>query len=169
MDILVVGNIGIAGTVNIAARYKEEILKKYPVTIINEIAKLEGTLGNFDIEEVINRMGLIYYPILECGLYGALWSLWEDREKGFTIRLENVPIKQETIEICELFDINPYGLLSGNSYLVIAENGEKVRESFSSAGYIAELIGQITEVKDKLVLYENKQLYLTKPKRDEMI
>ena len=32
---------------------------------------------------------------------------------GLEIDLKKIPIRQETIEICEFFDLNPYKLLSG--------------------------------------------------------
>ena len=42
---------------------------------------------------------------------------------GLEIDLKKIPIRQETIEICEFFDLNPYKLLSGGSLLLAAADG----------------------------------------------
>ena len=52
---------------------------------------------------------------LVCGRWRRLLT-W-----GFLLIFEKIPVRQETIEICESFDLNPYKLLSGGSILVGTE------------------------------------------------
>lgn len=54
------------------------------------------------------------------GIFGALWDMAEASGIGLDIDLKKLPIRQDTIEISEFFDINPYKLLSGGSLIIIA-------------------------------------------------
>ena len=40
----------------------------------------------------------------------------EASQVGLEMDFTKVPIRQETIEICEIFDVNPYKLQSGNYF-----------------------------------------------------
>ena len=42
------------------------------------------------------------------GIFGALWDMAEASGIGLDIDLKKLPIRQDTIEISEFFDINPY-------------------------------------------------------------
>ena len=48
----------------------------------------------------------------EGGFLSALWKMAEASQVGLEMDFSKVPIRQETIEICEIFDINPYKLNS---------------------------------------------------------
>ena len=49
---------------------------------------------------------------------------------------------QETIEICELFDLNPYRLSSGECLLMAVENGGDAVKLLSEAGIPSAVIGK---------------------------
>lgn len=53
----------------------------------------------------------------------SLWNMLEAYGLGCTIELRAIPILQETVEVCEVFDINPYRLSSGGCLLMAADNG----------------------------------------------
>ena len=48
------------------------------------------------------------YLMGEGGFLSALWKMAEASGAGLSADLRSVPIRQETIEICEIFDVNPY-------------------------------------------------------------
>ena len=91
------------------------------------------------------------YGISKCwpvGKGGALKALWDfcaseglDLETGkkrndgvgCTFRYDRIPIRQFTMEICELFDLFPYRLWSENCWLVAAEKGTQLVDDFRSA------------------------------------
>ena len=45
---------------------------------------------------------------------------------GLEIDLRAVPIRQETVEICEFFGVNPYQIMSSGSMMIAAEDGQAV-------------------------------------------
>lgn len=58
----------------------------------------------------------------------------------FEIDLKKIPVRQETIEICEFFGLNPYELISGGSMLMAAEDGNQLVHELEKAGIPAAVI-----------------------------
>lgn len=58
------------------------------------------------------------HDVTEGGIFGALWEMAEASGVGLDIDLKKIPIRQETIEICEVYDINPYLLISSGAMLI---------------------------------------------------
>ena len=63
------------------------------------------------------------HDVTEGGIFGALWEIAEASGVGLEIDLKKIPLKQETVEICEFFGINPYELISSGSMLMATEDG----------------------------------------------
>ena len=49
----------------------------------------------------------------EGGIFAALWNMAEACNAGFTVDMKKLPILQETIEVCEALELNPYEIASG--------------------------------------------------------
>ena len=54
----------------------------------------------------------ILYQIGEGGVFAALWDLLEPLELGMEIRMDQILICQETVEISEFYRVNPYLMTS---------------------------------------------------------
>ena len=67
-------------------------------------------------EDVYKRQAM--HDVTEGGIYGALWELAEASGVGLEIDLKAIPIRQETVEVCEQFHLNPYQLISSGSRCV---------------------------------------------------
>ncbi|MBO1722878.1 hypothetical protein HJV72_19570, partial [Extibacter sp. GGCC_0201] len=58
-----------------------------------------------------------------------LWDYFDEFGLGFEMELRKLPLLQETVEVCEVFDVNPYRLQSeGCALLTAANGGALVRE-----------------------------------------
>ena len=77
-------------------------------------------------------------------------GVWMD--KGFEVQHVDIPIRQETIEICEFFNINPYLLDATGCLFVVVEDGEKLVEYLTEQEMEAAVIGVVTEKKEKLIV-----------------
>lgn len=86
------------------------------------------------------------------GVYGALWQMGVWMDKGFEVQHVDIPIRQETIEICEFFNINPYLLDATGCLFVVVEDGEKLVEHLAEQEMEAAVIGVVTEKKEKLIV-----------------
>ncbi len=51
-----------------------------------------------------------FYSLGEGGVLAGLWKMAEASEIGLFADLRKIPVRQETIEICERFNLNPYKL-----------------------------------------------------------
>lgn len=104
------------------------------------------------------------------GVYGALWQLGVKLGKGMCINHYDIPIRQETIEFCEIFDINPYMLEGTGSLLIVAKDGTEVVKSLQEEGIVACIIGTITDTKDRYVSLEDsvEKRFLAPVKGDEI-
>lgn len=82
------------------------------------------------------------WPVTKGGVLKALWDFCasegldpETGKKrgdgvGCTFRYDRIPIRQFTMEICELFDLFPYRLWSENCWLLAADRGTQLVEDF---------------------------------------
>ncbi len=61
--------------------------------------------------------------ISRSGVFAALWELSEKLQCGFYADLKKIPIRQECIEICEYFDLNPYHLYGQGAILALVPSG----------------------------------------------
>ena len=107
----------------------------------------------------------------QCGDGGVLCGLWElaEAEKtGFEIDFSKLALKQETVEICEFFQLNPYLLTSAGSYLVLTEHGEETLEILKNAGVPAVRIGFVKEQNARTLVNGEETRYLDRPAPDEL-
>lgn len=126
--------------------------------------------GIFKAEGRIN--GDVYIrEITEGGLFAALWAACADLEKelqpnkslGCRTYLEKIPVDQHILEILEYYKENPYEVSSRDSYLLIPVSSCDGAEYMDSEA-LAE-IGEITGGKDRVVIYKERQRFLTPPAR----
>ena len=82
---------------------------------------------------------------------------------GLNIDLRAIPVRQETIEFCEIMGINPYEAASAGCMLVITPQSEKILEAFSAADIPAAVIGSLTADNDKKIINGDEVRYLDKP------
>ena len=96
------------------------------------------------------------------------WELAQRAGVGLEIDLKKIPVKQETIEICEFFELNPYELLSGGCLIMVTESGQILEDALKREGIPAAVIGRTTDGNGRLIYNEDEKRYLDRPKMDQM-
>ena len=91
----------------------------------------------------------------------------EASEVGLEADFRKVPIRQETIEVCEIFDLNPYKLQANGAVLIGIRGGEALVQRLRNEGFMAEVIGQTNSGNDRLLyslslihIFQNILLFL---------
>ena len=107
------------------------------------------------------------YRMGEGGFLAALWKMAEASGVGLSADLRSVPIRQETIEICEILDVNPYKLLSGGSILMGIHGGDAFVQQLRREGIMAAVIGQTDSGNNRLLYSGGNARYLERPAEDE--
>ena len=59
--------------------------------------------------------------------------------------MKKIPIKQETVEICEVFGLNPYELISGGALLMVTPDGGALVGKFHEAGIPEKILADYEE------------------------
>lgn len=168
-DIVVTKWIGLEGTSILAHAKETELLNKYPVGLVEEAKNFEQFLSVIPEAATAVRSGVsAMHDVTEGGIFGALWELAEGAGVGLEIDLKKIPVKQETIEICEFFGINPYELISGGSMLMVTDNGYDLVRALEQEGIAAVVVGKTTDNNDRVVINEEERRFLEPAKSDEL-
>lgn len=169
MDILVTKWIGIEGTSILAKEHEEELLGRFSAPFIQKAKDLDVYLSVLSEAAVAVRSGVsAMHDVTEGGIFGALWEMAEASGVGLEIDIKKIPIRQETVEICEFFSINPYQLISSGCMLMAASDGNLLVRELEKAGIPAAIIGKATAGNDRVLQNGDEQRFLEPPKTDEL-
>ena len=169
MDIVATKWIGLEGTA-ILAREKEEALRtRYAQPFIDN-AKVFGQMMSIIPEAAVavKSGASAMHDVSEGGIFGALWELAESAGVGLEIDLKKIPIRQETVEVCEFFDVNPYKMLSGGCLLIATEDGNGLVMELEKADIPAVIIGKATDSNDRVLINEDERRFLETTQTDEL-
>lgn len=168
-DVVMTKWAGLEGTAIIAAHKEEELKKHYNNEFIEKAKILNQYISVVPESKIATEHGVtIMHDATEGGLFGALWELAASARKGIEIILDKIPIKQETIEICEYFELNPYKLISSGSMLMVTDNGHSLVDKLMADGIQATVIGKITGGNDRIVIQDETRRSLEPAKSDEL-
>ncbi len=163
-DIVLSKWIGLEGTAMLAGKYREGLLDRYPAFLVEEAAGFHRFLSVLPEAAVaVKTCACAMHDASEGGIFAALWELAESAGVGLTVDLKKLPIRQETVEICEFCGVNPYELLSGGCMVIAAEDGEALAEALSRQGIFGTVVGKITDSNDRLVWNGDEARYLERP------
>lgn len=169
MDIVVTKWIGLEGTTILAKEKEAELKAHFPEAFVNAAISFEQYLSVLPEAAVAVKSGVgAMHDVTEGGIFGALWEMAEASDVGLEIDLKKIPIRQETIEVCEYFDINPYGLISSGSMLMAAEDGQTLVDDLARAGIPASVVGKAVAGNDRVILRDGERRFLEPPKTDEL-
>ena len=140
---------GLAGTVRLEKTYREALLKRYPAQLLDDVAQLEQ---HFSI--------LPEAAVAEGGVFHALWTLAEQAGTGLEVSLKKIPIRQETVEICNELDVNPYELSGNGSLLFVTDQGEMLAEQLQQQKIPAAVIGFLSADNDRVIVNGEERRFL---------
>lgn len=162
--------MGLSGTSSLAIEKEEQLLTKYPTFFIKEAQSYEKYYSIMPEAATAVMSGVsAMHDVSGGGVFGALWELAENAGVGLIVSLKKIPVKQETIEICEFFDLNPYELRADGSLLAVTDNGDELIRKLKKQGISASVIGKITDDNDRIVMNEDETRFLEPPRTDELL
>lgn len=169
-DLVIAGYAGLAGTCRIVREKKQELRRWFSEDYLEQTLALERLCSGLDISfETYKKHGAA-----ECeeagdgGIFTAIWNLSGAYETGMEIILRRIPIRQETIEICERYELNPYRLYSKGCYLLAAANGGRLVRQLEEQGIAAKTVGQVNPGIAREIINEQSRGYLERPQPDEL-
>lgn len=168
-DVVVSKWIGLEGTFLLAKEKKAELTEHFSAEYIEEALVFDQYYSILPEAAAAVKSGAgAMYSMTEGGIFGALWELAESSGVGLEVDLKKIPIRQETVEICNYYDMNPYEMFSLGSLLMTAENGYDLVQNLKKKGLNASVIGKTTGSNDRLILNEDEKRFLTPAGMDEL-
>lgn len=168
-DILVTKWLGIEGTSIIAKEREEKLLTRFSRDFVETAQGFDAYISVLPEAAIAVEHGVsAMHDVTEGGIYGALWELSQASKIGLDIDLKAIPFRQETIEICEYFGLNPYYLISSGSMLMAADRGHDLVRALKKAGIPAAVIGKATKGPARRILNGEEEAFLERPRTDEL-
>lgn len=172
-EILLCGYTGLEGTLRILEDAGDELSHRFVPAFLSQAEKRKEDLV---LPETIlalwkeERGGVTAVrQITEGGILAALWDLTEQSGFGMDVSMAAMELRQETVEICEFFQLNPYLLTSAGSFLLAVKHAGPVVEILEKAGIRAGRLGVIRESKARMITSGHEVRYLDRPAQDELV
>lgn len=163
-ELVMVGTAALEGTIMLENAGRTILEQRFSRRFLERVRSLSSKIELENKLEVIKtRKDIGIYYIGRTGVFGALWEIASITKKGFLVERKEIPIYQETIELCEFFDVNPYMLRSGSAWILALNQGRTFVEKCKSCGIEAAIIGTMESNADKLVCNGEDCCYLTMP------
>lgn len=161
--------IGMEGALLIANAKEEELQNRYPYAMLDRVMAMEHEMTVLlEAATAVKSEVSAMHDLSEGGILGGLWEFAGKHGVGLEIDIKKIPVKQEVIEICEYFELNPYALRSGGSLLMSVNNGSNLVWELNKLGIEASVIGRITDGNDRIIRNQEETRYLDLPQADEI-
>jgi hydrogenase maturation factor len=168
-DIVITKWAGLEGTAIIAKDNEEKLRQHFNTELMDRAIALGNYISVVDEAIIARDHGATsMHDVTEGGVFGALWEMAACSNVGIEVILEKIPVKQETIEICEYYEINPYKLISSGCMLITTYNGQQLVDKLTQKGISSSVIGKVVMGKNKIVIQSDTRRSLTPPKTDEL-
>lgn len=169
LDLVVTKGIALGAAAYLAKTRREELLARFSPGFIHGAENFaEEYSACKEAEIAVEHGALAMQDLSEGGIFGALWEMADGAGVGLDVTLKKIPIRQETVEICEFFGVNPYQMLSTGALLIAVKDGEGLVQKLGIEGIPAAVIGRTTAGNERILRNGEEVRYLDKPQMDEM-
>lgn len=169
-DVVLLKWIGLEGTFRVMREKEKELAERFVPAFLHNIRQMERELFAADALKIAEEHGAsAMHQITEGGILAALWEMADASNVGLELHLKEMSIRQETVEVCEYFHLNPYQLTSAGSVLIFTDRGEELVGKYAALGICATLLGKTTADKARVILGGEERRFIDKPASDELL
>lgn len=173
-EIVFVGYTGILGTNLLIEANQKDLSERFTADFLKsaefspEKYSVQEAVQTVIEKELFSKCNICYiHDVSYGGIYLALWQLGECVGKGFLVENKQILIRQETVEICEYLNCNPYYLDGTGGVLFVCENGGALVKTLQEKKIAARTIGHITQDKERFVKITAKDIRTLSPEIEE--
>ncbi|NLY17365.1 MAG: AIR synthase [Clostridiaceae bacterium] len=168
-DLILTKYAGLEGTSILAHEHQFKLAEMLGSQIVARAQKLIEQISVIKEGMIAAKHGAhAMHDVTEGGVLGAIWEMCEASGCGAEVFKEQIPVLDETREICRYFNIDPLRLISSGSMLIAAKDGAALVDKLQSNGIMASVIGKITAGEKPLLHDENKIVIISPPYSDEL-
>ena len=88
----------------------------------------------------------------EGGVVGAVWEMAEASGCGFSVRIDSIPVRAPTRQVCEALGVDPLRLIASGALLIACLDGATMVRGLTDSGIPAAQIGVLAPLADGRVL-----------------
>ncbi len=167
-DLVIAGAIAKEGA-QAALKQKREVLEsRFCGAFLRKLEESMEEKLNLNPEILMSLGATEWEEVKEGGILAALWNLSGAYEQGISFSLLKIPVRQEIIEVCELLDLNPYRLRSGECMLIAADHGGNLVYGLEAMGIRAAVIGRVEPGISRKMTGAGGIGFLERPQPDEI-
>lgn len=165
---------GIEGTAILAADREKQLKKILTSEMLESAKKFYERISVVEDALVAFKTGKVnaMHDPTEGGIYGGIHEIADASNLGVKVFEEEIRIEQETVEICNFFQIDPLQLISSGALLISAkpEYAEIIVEELRRKRIPASIIGELTKNAEKrTIVRRNGQIQaLPRPGADHL-
>lgn len=168
MNILLAGYIALEATHKLIENEKPALCCRFSNRFLSLAYEMTGremlscdSICKVADEALVKLQAENIVEIQNMGIFGSLWEFAEQNGTGLNIDLGKISIRQETIEICEWMNVNPYTYPSKGSFLIRTEKAYELKDALLRNGIEAAVIGYETENNDRIIVNQGETRFLT--------
>lgn len=166
--IVMAGYAAMEATVCMMEAEKERLEARLSGQFLNAGKELLSQTDTRMASAIALEHGALVKTAGEGGIFTALWELGSYLDCGMQVELRNLLLRQETIEVCEVLDLNPYLMFSGGAILAVTEKPEELLAAYQNAGIPAAVAGVLTKGHDRILQNGEEQRFLEPFREDEL-
>ncbi len=168
-DLLVAGFAGLAGTIRLVDAEWEYLRRWFSAEYLDYIRQQERLLVCRDAVFWAGLGATEWEPSGTGGILTSIWNLSGAYETGMEFFLRKIPLRQETVEICERLECNPYRLFSRGCCLLTAVSGSQLTNALAREGIPAVVVGKVNPGIAREIINGDGHGYLERPQPDEIL
>ncbi len=171
IDIIMTGYAANGGISCILHNYEIELKENLSAGLVDNAKKVSDEVLNTKLDITIANSvdsSAIVYSAGEGGIFKALWDMAEKYCTGLVADIKKIPVRQEYIEICEYYNINPYMLEAEGSYLIMTESGNRMLRALRNTGMNCAVIGYTADNNDRIIVNGDEKRYIDSRIEDEL-
>jgi hydrogenase maturation factor len=169
-DIVLTKAVALEGTAILAGERAAELEEKFPKEFVRTAAGFVSELSvTKDARIALQNGARLMHDASEGGILAALWEFAGQARCGLEVQLSEIPIRQETVELAEYFDIDPYTAESAGCLLIAADDGARMEAALEEAGIPAKVAGRLTDGRSRILKNGDEVRFLDRPQPDSLL
>lgn len=151
---------GIEGTAVLASDKENQLKKVVSATTLRNAKRFYDQISVVKDAITAFKTGAVHamHDPTEGGVAGGIHEMADASHLGFRVHKKKIPVRPETTEICNFFEIDPLQLTASGSLLIAVErdSADRVVGILSKEGITAEVIGEfLPSVEERIIIQED--------------
>lgn len=158
--IILTKTAGIEGTAVLASDKENQLKKVVSATTLRNAKRFYDQISVVKDAITAFKTGAVHamHDPTEGGVAGGIHEMADASHLGFRVHKKKIPVRPETTEICNFFEIDPLQLTASGSLLIAVErdSADRVVGILSKEGITAEVIGEfLPSVEERIIIQED--------------